>query len=117
MSPGTVRQVGHVMNLPVSLAIRGRHAADNRARVAWARVMAELREVDAVFSTYRLDSVVSRLGRGEISLEACPPEVAEVLALGELAERQSRGAFRVRRAGPAGEAVLDPTGVVKGWAV
>jgi thiamine biosynthesis lipoprotein len=117
VSPGTVRQVGHVMNLPVSLAIRGRHAADNRARVAWARVMAELREVDAVFSTYRLDSVVSRLGRGEIALEACPPEMAEVLALGELAERQSRGAFRVRRAGPAGEAVLDPTGVVKGWAV
>jgi FAD:protein FMN transferase len=117
VSPGTVRQVGHVMNLPVSLAIRGRHAADNRARVAWARVMAELREVDAVFSTYRLDSVVSRLGRGEISLEACPLEVAEVLALGELAERQSRGAFRVRRAGSAGEAVLDPTGVVKGWAV
>jgi FAD:protein FMN transferase len=79
--------------------------------------MAELREVDAVFSTYRLDSVVSRLGRGEIALEACPPEVAEVLALGELAGRQSRGAFRARRAGPAGEAVLDPTGVVKGWAV
>ena len=40
-----------------------------------------------------------------------------MLALGELAERQSRGAFGVRRAGPAGEAVLDPTGVVKGWAV
>jgi len=39
------------------------------------------------------------------------------LALGELAGRQSRGAFRARRAGPAGEAVLDPTGVVKGWAV
>jgi thiamine biosynthesis lipoprotein len=75
--------------------------------------MAELREVDAVFSTYRPDSFVSRLGRGEIALEACPPEMAEVLALGELAERQSRGAFRARRTGP----VLDPTGVVKGWAV
>ena len=40
-----------------------------------------------------------------------------MLALGELAERQSRDAFRVRRAGPAGRVVLDPTGVVKGWAV
>lgn len=110
MSPGTVRQVGHVMNLPVSLAIRGRHAADNRARVTWDRVMAELREVDAVFSTYRLDSVVSRLGRGEIALEACPPEMAEVLALGELAERQSRGAFRVRRAGPPARPCSTPPG-------
>jgi hypothetical protein len=79
--------------------------------------MAELREVDAVFSTYRPDSFVSRLGRGEVTLEDCPPEVAEVLALGEPTERQSQGAFRVRRAGPDGEVVLDPTAVVKGWAV
>jgi thiamine biosynthesis lipoprotein len=99
------------MNLPVSLAIRGRHAADNRARVAWARVMAELREVDAVFSTYRLDSVVSRLGRGEIALEACPPEVAEVLALGELAGRQSEA-----RSGPVGPGrPARPCSIPPGW--
>jgi len=117
ISPRTVRYVGHVMNLPVSLAIRGRHAADDQARAAWAQVMATLREVDAVFSTWRPDSPVSRLGRGEIILDDCPPEVAEVLALGELAERQSQGAFGVLRAGPGGGVVLDPTGVVKGWAV
>jgi len=115
--PRTVRRVGHVMNLPVSLAARGRHAADDRGRAAWTEVMATLREVDAVFSTWRADSHVSRLGRGELTLADCPPEVAEVLALGELAERQSEGAFRVRRTGPGGQAVLDPTGVVKGWAV
>jgi FAD:protein FMN transferase len=113
----TARHVGHVMNLPVSLAIRGRHAADDQARAAWSEVMATLREVDAVFSTWRPDSHVSRLGRGELALGDCPPEVAEVLALGELAERQSHGAFRIRRAGPGGAVVLDPTGVVKGWAV
>ena len=113
----TVRQVGHVMNLPVSLAIRGRHTTDDQARAAWAQVMATLREVDAVFSNWQPDTQVARLGRGEITLDDCPPEVAEVLALGEAAERQSEGAFRVRRAGPDGEVVLDPTGVVKGWAV
>jgi len=113
----TVRRVGHVMNLPVSLAIRGRHADDDQAGAAWTQVMATLREVDTVFSTYRPDSFVSRLGRGELTPDDCPSEVAEVLALGELAERQSQGAFRIRRAGPGGELVLDPTGVVKGWAV
>jgi thiamine biosynthesis lipoprotein len=107
-----VRRVGHVMGLPISLAIRGRHAADAAGRAAWVEVMAELHEVDRVFSTYRPDSFVSRLGRGEITVAQCPPEVAEVLALGDLAERQSQGAFRVRRA-----EVLDPSGVVKGWAV
>ena len=42
------------------------------------------------------DSCVSRLGRGELTLADCPPEVAEVLALGEEAERELRR--RVRRA-------------------
>jgi thiamine biosynthesis lipoprotein len=104
------------MNMPVSLALRGRHTTDDQARAAWAEVMATLREVDAVFSTWQPDTQVSRLGRGEIILDDCPPEVAEVLALGEQAERDSQGAFSVRRAGSDGTVVLDPAGVVKGWA-
>src|SRR4051794_26793758 len=106
------RYVEQVMGMPVSLALRGRHTDDPPARGAWAEAMAALRDVDRVFSTYRPDSFVSRLGRGEITLADCPPEVAEVLALGEVARVQSRGAFDVRRGG-----VLDPSGVVKGWAV
>jgi FAD:protein FMN transferase len=108
----THRRVEHVMGMPISLALRGRHAADAAAEAAWAEVVAVLREVDRVFSTYRPDSAVSRLGRGELDVADCPPEVAEVLGLGALAEQQSGGAFAVRRNG-----VLDPSGVVKGWAV
>jgi thiamine biosynthesis lipoprotein len=106
------RYVDHVMGMPISLALRGRHAADDAAHGAWAEAMAALHDVDRVFSTYRDDSCISRLGRGEITVEDCPPEVAEVLTLGELAREQSGGAFDVRRGG-----VLDPSGVVKGWAV
>jgi thiamine biosynthesis lipoprotein len=112
----TARYVEHVMGMPISLALRGRHTDDGVARTALAEAMAVLREVDRVFSTYRADSFVSRLGRDEIGLADCPPEVAEVLALGERAERESGGAFRIRRPGPGGP-VLDPSGVVKGWAV
>ena len=79
--------------------------------------MAVLLEVDRVFSTYRSDSFVSRLGRGEIGVADCPDEVAEVLALGALAEERSHGAFRVVLPGPDGAPMLDPSGVVKGWAV
>ncbi|MEU5692411.1 FAD:protein FMN transferase [Actinosynnema sp. NPDC020468] len=104
-----MRYVEHVMGFPVSLVLRGRHAADGEGRTAWRRVMTELHEVDRVFSTYRPDSAVSRLGRGEDV--DCPPEVAEVLELGARAERESGGAFSIRRPG------LDPSGVVKGWAV
>jgi thiamine biosynthesis lipoprotein len=105
------------MGMPVSLALRGRHAGDRRSLVAWAVALDALREADRVFSTYRPDSHVSRLSRGEIGLGDCPPEVGEVLALAEEARCGSDGAFDVRRRSPDGRIVLDPTGVVKGWAV
>jgi thiamine biosynthesis lipoprotein len=114
------RQVEHLMGMPISLALRGRHAADRRGRAAWAEAVDTLREADRVFSTYRADSDISRLGRGEIGIEDCPPEVAEVLALAERARIESGGAFDVhrgRRAGSESGTVLDPSGVVKGWAV
>jgi thiamine biosynthesis lipoprotein len=105
------------MGMPISLAMRGRHADDRYGDAAWARALAVLHEADRVFSTYRPDSYISRLGRGELQVTDCPPEVAEVLALGELARIQSDGAFNVRRPNAGGRTHLDPSGVVKGWAV
>ncbi len=110
------RYVEHVMGMPVSLALRGRHADDDVAAAALGAVMQSLREADEVFSTYRPESWISRLARGEVGLQSCPPEVAEVLALGERARIDSGGAFDVRRDAGDGP-VLDPSGVVKGWAV
>lgn len=106
------REVVHLMGMPVSVALRGRHATDARGSDAWAEAVASLRDVDRVFSTYRADSWVSRLDRGEVEVSDCPPEVAQVLALGEEARVASGGAFDVRATGS-----LDPSGVVKGWAV
>jgi FAD:protein FMN transferase len=105
------------MGMPISVALRGRHTDDATAAAAWADAVGILRDVDRVFSTYRPDSAVSRLARGELGVDDCPPEVAEVLELGALAEQESDGAFAVRRNGPDGAVVLDPSGVVKGWAV
>jgi thiamine biosynthesis lipoprotein len=116
-APPTRRRVEQVMGLPVSLALRGRHADDRRGQETWEAALAVLRGVDRVFSTFRPDSCISRLGRGELDVHDCPPEVAEVLALGEAARQASGGAFDVRRTGPDGRQVLDTDGVVKGWAV
>ena len=74
------------------------------------RVFAWLRWVDATFSTYRADSEISRLGRGE--LDDPHPLVREVLARCEALRRETDGYFDVRAAGR-----LDPSGYVKGWAV
>jgi FAD:protein FMN transferase len=110
------RYVEHAMGMPISLALRGRYAKGERGLAAWREVVAVLRAADSVFSTYRPDSLVSRLGRGECTLADCPPEVAEVLALGATAQRDSGGAFSVHRPGRDGRRTLDPSGVVKGWA-
>ncbi|CAL9390305.1 FAD:protein FMN transferase [Streptomyces sp. enrichment culture] len=74
--------------------------------------VAELRRLEELFSTYRDDSEVSRLARGELTVAGCDPVVAEVLELAAVAERLSDGWFSAYYAGR-----VDPTGIVKGWAV
>jgi thiamine biosynthesis lipoprotein len=108
-----MRHVEQVMGTVVSFDVRDAEGV-HRERVAagLAAAVDWLHRVDAVFSTYRTDSQISRLGRGEIALADCDPEVAEVLALGAEAERVSGGWFSVRAGG-----ALEPSGVVKGWAV
>ncbi len=66
-----------------------------------------------VFSTWNLDSPVSRFRRGEATLGQMPPEFAEVLAECHAAKTASGGWFDPW-AMPGG---FDPTGLVKGWAV
>ncbi|MFD7227322.1 FAD:protein FMN transferase [Streptomyces sp. NPDC059881] len=83
-----------------------------RMRAGLVAAVASLHRVDEVFSTFREDSRVSRLARGELTLADCGAEVAEVFRHCETEERLSDGWFTTRYAGG-----LDPTGLVKGWAV
>jgi thiamine biosynthesis lipoprotein len=111
------RHVEHVMGMPVTLVLRGRHATTGAGRDVVAAVMASLHQADRMFSTYRPDSEVSRLRDGRLDRAAVSGELAEVLALCEAARVASGGAFDAWRPGPHGVRVLDPSGVVKGWAV
>ncbi|MDA8291426.1 MAG: FAD:protein FMN transferase [Actinomycetota bacterium] len=77
-----------------------------------ARARAVLHRADAVFSTWKRESPVSRLRRGEVSLEETPPDVREVLELCASA-RDATGGWFDPWAMPGG---VDPTGYVKGWA-
>jgi thiamine biosynthesis lipoprotein len=82
----------------------------------WAGAIAEavywLHRVDAVFSTYRSDSDISRIRRGELRVADADPEVGRVLELCARAQLATGGAFTAM---PGGR--LDPTGLVKGWAI
>ena len=81
------------------------------------------RRVDDLFSTWRPDTEISRLGRRELAEADASPEVRRVLELCDLVSIQSGGAFDVTvgadpRVTPReGLGVIDPSGLVKGWAL
>jgi thiamine biosynthesis lipoprotein len=106
--------VEQVMGLPVSVHVRRPGPATEGAVAA---VFAALREADARFSTYRPDSEISRLNRGELRPADCHPQVREVLELAAVAWRRTGGYFDAMLPGPDGRPTCDPTGLVKGWAV
>jgi thiamine biosynthesis lipoprotein len=74
---------------------------------------AVLHEADATFSTWDPCSPVSRLRRGEAALSDLPADVGEALDCCASARLMSGGWFDPW-AMPGG---VDPTGLVKGWAV
>jgi len=109
--------VQQIMGLPVSVHVRGPHARGPEVEAAVEALFAALRADDATFSTWKPDSVVSRIRRGELRIEDAGPRMAEVVALCEEANRRTGGAFSAWLPGPDGVLAFDPTGLVKGWAV
>lgn len=110
MTTTTTRKVHveHCMGTVFTVDIRDRgdwqHAI--REAVAW------LHHVDAVFSTYQDGSDISRIRRGELRVADADLDVAVVLDLCAEAQTASGGAFTAMHGGR-----VDPTGLVKGWAV
>ncbi len=102
------------MGTVVSFAVRPAARQDRAAaRAAIAGACRVLHQADAVFSTYQPASPVSRLRRGEAAAADLPAEVGAVLELCAQARDASGGWFDPW-ALPGG---VDPTGLVKGWAV
>ncbi len=105
------------MGLPVSVLLRGPGADGSVAAAAVQTFFAELHRADARFSTYRVDSEVSAYNRGELAPDALSQELLEVLRTCDAAERMTRGLFSAAAAGAAQGLIVDPSGVVKTWAV
>lgn len=96
------------MGMPITIELvdAGRHEAMEAA-------FAELTAADERFSTYKEGSEISRINRGEVPEGAWSPEMREVLALAEATRRETHGYFDIHT--PSG--ALDPSGIVKGWAI
>lgn len=97
-----------IMGMPIEIEI-----IDSSAQAVLEAAFAYLVSVDERFSTYKKDSEISYINRGEISLPEASADMREVFALAEKTKKETDGYFNIRR--PDG--LLDPSGVVKGWAV
>jgi thiamine biosynthesis lipoprotein len=106
-----VRHVEQVMGTVVSIELADdRPAAELRAMIG--DVCDWLHLVDRRFSTYKQDSEVCRLRRGEIALADCSDDLRHVLDVCADLWRETDGFFDTAAGG-----LLDPSGYVKGWSV
>ncbi|MET2829899.1 FAD:protein FMN transferase [Mesorhizobium shangrilense] len=94
--------------MPITVDIDGASGG-----VLVATVFDYFERIDQRFSTYRSDSEISAINRGDLPVRDWSGEMMEVLALAEQTRTETGGYFDIRK--PDGS--LDPSGIVKGWAI
>jgi thiamine biosynthesis lipoprotein len=104
-------RVEHMMGTAISIDLRDAGVDGELVEAAFEW----LRDVDARFSPYKPNSEISRMARGELLLDECHADVADVLSICEDLRLRTGGLFNAWSWRADGR--LDPSGVVKGWAV
>ncbi|WP_246677838.1 FAD:protein FMN transferase [Mesorhizobium sp. B2-7-2] len=95
------------MGMPVTLDV------DGAAGSLIDSVFDYFGQIDRRFSTYRTDSEISAINRGDVPIKDWSGEMMEVLALAERTRSETNGYFNIRKV----DGSLDPSGIVKGWAI
>jgi thiamine biosynthesis lipoprotein len=115
-----LHRLEHVMGMPIGVDVCDPDIEESTVD----RVYQWLRFVDATFSTYKEDSEISRLNRGELALEQTHPAVRSVLRRCERLRVQTDGYFDIRAPLQSADKTevdcrrpIDPSGLVKGWSV
>jgi thiamine biosynthesis lipoprotein len=97
-----------MMGMPITVAV-----VDPRTPDTIEAVFSYLDKVDRRFSTYRDDSEVAAINAGRLSSADYSDEMREVLTLAERTRAETAGYFDIHRKNGG----IDPSGVVKGWAI
>lgn len=98
-----------LMGMPISVEIVD---GENLAQ-SIEEVFSYLAHIDRVFSTYKQDSEISKINRGELSENTWSEEMKEVFRLAKETKQETDGYFDI--VGRNG--LYDPSGLVKGWAI
>lgn len=104
-----MKETRDIMGMPVTVAIADKSASAESLEAVYSYFA----HVDDVFSTYKETSEIARINRKELVPEAASAEMREVLQLSEETKQATNGYFDIKK--PDGS--LDPSGLVKGWAI
>jgi FAD:protein FMN transferase len=103
-----IRETRVLMGMPITVEI-----VDDPPKGLVDDVFAHFAEVDRRFSPFNPESEVSALNQHLVLPIELSAEMVEVLAIADRTRQETRGYFEIRR--PDGR--LDPSGIVKGWAI
>lgn len=95
------------MGMPITVDLGGRDGA------LVERIFDYFDDVDRRFSTYRPNSEISAINRGDIPVRDWSGQMMDVMRIAEQTRKETAGYFDIHR--PDG--ALDPSGIVKGWAI
>lgn len=97
-----------LMGMPITVEVLDPSAAEATLEQVFDYFIA----VDERFSTYKADSEISRINRGELNVEQYSDDMRTIMALGEQTRIETQGYFDIYHNGR-----YDPSGIVKGWAI
>jgi len=103
-----MKQLQLLMGMPITVEVVDPTVTETDIE----KVFAYFRTVDATFSTYKEDSEVSKINRGELRKEEYSDDMKTILALSEQTREETLGYFDIQHDG-----IIDPSGIVKGWAI
>jgi thiamine biosynthesis lipoprotein len=103
-----MKQTRLLMGMPITLEIIDASAT----QAAFDMVYNYFEYIDEKFSTYTDTSEISRINRGELSIEDSSGDMQNIFALAEQTRLETDGYFNIQH-----DASYDPSGIVKGWAI
>ena len=90
-----------------------RATPSKRAEETMSKAFDYFTYVDNTFSTYKEDSEIMKLNHGEIRPSESSEDMKTIFKLAELTKKETFGYFNMVDR----NSILDPSGIVKGWAI
>ena len=103
-----MQQTKDIMGMHVTVEI-----SDGNVEKGCGLVFDYLKYIDETFSTYKPNSEISKINRGELVERQYSPDMRKIFKLAEQTKRETHGYFDIYNP----EGYIDPSGIVKGWAI